>query len=67
LNNDNIYVQVASGMAHLERKGLIHRDLAARNVLIGTEIVPFNPFWKWSASVMRIASDTHCVCNEIVI
>ena len=27
--------QVASGMAHLERKGLIHRDLAARNVLIG--------------------------------
>jgi serine/threonine protein kinase len=44
LNNDDIFVQVASGMAHLERKGLIHRDLAARNVLIGTEIVPLNPF-----------------------
>ena len=32
-------VQVASGMAHLERKGLIHRDLAARNVLIGENLI----------------------------
>lgn len=31
--------QVASGMAHLERKGLIHRDLAARNVLIGENLI----------------------------
>ena len=31
--------QVANGMAHLERKGLIHRDLAARNVLIGENLV----------------------------
>ena len=33
------YFQVAHGMAHLERKGLIHRDLAARNVLIGENII----------------------------
>ena len=32
-------LQVASGMAHLERKGLIHRDLAARNVLIGENLI----------------------------
>ena len=32
-------MQVASGMAHLERKGLIHRDLAARNVLIGENLI----------------------------
>ena len=31
--------QVANGMAHLERKGLIHRDLAARNVLIGENLI----------------------------
>ena len=31
--------KVASGMAHLERKGLIHRDLAARNVLIGENLI----------------------------
>merc|ERR1712051_184943 len=31
--------QVANGMAHLERKGLIHRDLAARNVLIGESLI----------------------------
>ena len=34
-----VHVQVASGMAHLERKGLIHRDLAARNVLIGENLI----------------------------
>ena len=33
------YLQVANGMAHLERKGLIHRDLAARNVLIGENLI----------------------------
>ena len=33
------YFQVANGMAHLERKGLIHRDLAARNVLIGENLI----------------------------
>ena len=33
------FFQVASGMAHLERKGLIHRDLAARNVLIGENLI----------------------------
>lgn len=35
----SISAQVASGMAHLERKGLIHRDLAARNVLIGENLI----------------------------
>jgi len=35
----SISAQVASGMAHLERKGLIHRDLAARNVLIGESLI----------------------------
>jgi len=35
----SISAQAASGMAHLERKGLIHRDLAARNVLIGENII----------------------------
>ena len=31
--------QVANGMAHLERKGLIHRDLAARKALIGENLI----------------------------
>lgn len=35
----SIAAQVASGMAHLERRGLIHRDLAARNVLIGENLL----------------------------
>lgn len=35
----SIAAQVASGMAHLERKLLIHRDLAARNVLIGENLL----------------------------
>jgi len=35
----SISAQVANGMAHLERKGLIHRDLAARNVLIGENLI----------------------------
>ena len=45
LQHDNLtekpdfFFQVASGMAHLERKGLIHRDLAARNVLIGENLI----------------------------
>ncbi|KAK7082492.1 Tyrosine-protein kinase srk3 [Halocaridina rubra] len=30
--------QVGSGMAYLEREGIVHRDLAARNVLIGEGI-----------------------------
>ena len=38
-SNGGCFVQVASGMAHLERKGLIHRDLAARNVLIGENLI----------------------------
>ena len=37
--SEGVVVQVASGMAHLERKGLIHRDLAARNVLIGENLI----------------------------
>ena len=36
---NRFFFQVASGMAHLERKGLIHRDLAARNVLIGENLI----------------------------
>jgi len=35
----SVSAQVANGMAHLERKGLIHRDLAARNVLIGENLI----------------------------
>ncbi|XP_040583667.1 tyrosine-protein kinase Src64B [Lepeophtheirus salmonis] len=35
----SISAQVAKGMSHLERKGLIHRDLAARNVLIGENLI----------------------------
>merc|ERR1719319_1092329 len=35
----SIAAQVANGMAHLERKGLIHRDPAARNVLIGENLI----------------------------
>ena len=38
-NNVGCVSQVANGMAHLERKGLIHRDLAARNVLIGENLI----------------------------
>ena len=37
--SQHVLLQVASGMAHLERKGLIHRDLAARNVLIGENLI----------------------------
>ena len=39
LNGTFLKLQVASGMGHLERKGLIHRDLAARNVLIGENLL----------------------------
>ena len=35
----SISAQVASGMSHLERSGLIHRDLAARNVLLGENLI----------------------------
>ena len=35
----SISAQVANGMSHLERRGLIHRDLAARNVLIGDNLL----------------------------
>ena len=31
----SLCVQVARGMAHLERLNIVHRDLAARNVLLG--------------------------------
>lgn len=36
----HIAKDVAAGMAHLHKEGIVHRDLAARNLLVSTDIFP---------------------------
>ena len=44
----DVFLQLATGLAHIHEKGLIHRDLKPENVLISVDSTGENVSMKWA-------------------